>query len=189
MQMSQLKPASQLARRYGVKSVVFGSPGSGKTPLINTAPRPVLLVTEPGMLSMRGSNVPAWEAYSPALITEFFEWFMKSREAANFDTLGIDSISNIAEIILAEELKSLKFFTVESIANASDAMITKLGMIAGKSPYAFREDAQRFLKLASDDAEVSRMEEKTKSLEAQVAEMKAMLESLTNPKDETKKGK
>ncbi|WEL95556.1 hypothetical protein [Xanthomonas phage vB_XooS_NR08] len=108
MQMSQLKPASQLARRYGVKSVVFGSPGSGKTPLINTAPRPVLLVTEPGMLSMRGSNVPAWEAYSPALITEFFEWFMKSREAANFDTLGIDSISNIAEIILAEELSKVK---------------------------------------------------------------------------------
>lgn len=108
MQMSQLKPASQLARRYGVKSVVFGSPGSGKTPLVNTAPRPVLLVTEPGMLSMRGSSVPAWEAYSAPLITEFFEWFMKSREAANFDTLGIDSISNIAEIILAEELAKVK---------------------------------------------------------------------------------
>lgn len=108
MQMSQLKPASQLARRYGVKSVVFGAPGSGKTPLINTAPRPVLLVTEPGMLSMRGSNVPAWEAYTPQLIAEFFEWFMKSREASNFDTLGIDSISNIAEIILAEELSKVK---------------------------------------------------------------------------------
>lgn len=108
MQMSQLKPASQLARRYGVKSVVFGSPGSGKTPLINTAPRPVLLVTEPGMLSMRGSNVPAWEAYTAPLIVEFFEWFLKSREASNFDTLGIDSISNIAEIILAEELQKVK---------------------------------------------------------------------------------
>lgn len=108
MQMSQLKPASQLARRYGVKSVVFGAPGSGKTPLMNTAPRPVLLVTEPGMLSMRGSNIPAWEAYSAPLIVEFFDWFMKSREASNFDTLGIDSISNIAEIILAEELSKVK---------------------------------------------------------------------------------
>jgi len=108
MQMFQLKPASQLARRYGVKSVVFGAPGSGKTPLMNTAPRPVLLVTEPGMLSMRGSNIPAWEAYTAPLITEFFDWFMKSREASNFDTLGIDSISNIAEIILAEELAKVK---------------------------------------------------------------------------------
>lgn len=108
MQMSQLKPASQLARRYGVKATIFGGPGSGKTPLMNTAPRPVLLVTEPGMLSMRTSNIPAWEAYSSQLVTEFFDWFMKSREASNFDTLCIDSISNIAEIILAEELAKVK---------------------------------------------------------------------------------
>jgi AAA domain len=108
MQMSQLKPASQLARRYGVKATIFGGPGSGKTPLMNTAPRPVLLVTEPGMLSMRGSSIPAWEAYTPALVAEFFEWFMKSREASNFDTLGIDSISNIAELILADELAKVK---------------------------------------------------------------------------------
>ncbi|MCP5883106.1 ATP-binding protein, partial [Klebsiella pneumoniae] len=74
MQMSQLVPASQLTRRYGVKSVVFGGPGAGKTPLMQTAPRPVLLVTEPGMLSMRGSNIPCWEAPTPARINEFFEW-------------------------------------------------------------------------------------------------------------------
>ena len=108
MQMSQLKPASQLAKRYGVKATIFGGPGSGKTPLMNTAPRPVLLVTEPGMLSMRGSTIPAWEAYTPALVVEFFEWFMKSREASNFDTLCIDSISNIAELILADELAKVK---------------------------------------------------------------------------------
>lgn len=108
MQMSQLKPASQLARRYGVKATIFGGPGSGKTPLMNTAPRPVLLVTEPGMLSMRGSSIPAWEAYTSALVAEFFEWFMKSREASNFDTLCIDSISNIAELILADELAKVK---------------------------------------------------------------------------------
>ena len=108
MQMSQLKAASQLARRYGVKATIYGGPGSGKTPLTNTAPRPVLLVTEPGMLSMRTSNIPAWEAYSPGLIAEFFDWFMKSKEAVNFDTLCIDSISNIAEIVLAEELIKVK---------------------------------------------------------------------------------
>lgn len=108
MQMSQLKPASQLARRYGVKATIFGGPGSGKTPLINTTPRPVLLVTEPGMLSMRTSSIPAWEAYTPALVTEFFDWFMKSKESANFDTLAIDSISNIAEIVLIDELIKTK---------------------------------------------------------------------------------
>jgi len=108
MQMSHLKKASELARRYGVKATIFGGPGSGKTPLMNTAPRPVLLVTEPGMLSMRTSNIPAWEAYTPALVTEFFKWFMESKEASNFDTLCIDSISNVAELILMDELIKVK---------------------------------------------------------------------------------
>src|SRR5574343_577337 len=48
-----------------------------------------------------------------------------------------------------EELRALKFYTVDSIANASDQNIMRLGMIAGMSPYAFREKAQQFLKVAS----------------------------------------
>ena len=103
MQMSNLKPASSLANRFGVKSMIFGAPGSGKTPLIDTAPRPVLLVTEPGMLSMRHSKIPCWEGYTPKAIQEFFDWFTKSKETVNFDTLGIDSFSNLAELILSEE--------------------------------------------------------------------------------------
>jgi len=106
MDISMLKPASDLARVYGVKAVAYGGPGSGKTPLINTAPRPVLCATEPGLLSMRGSDVPTWEAYTPEKIYEFFDWLFKSKEAAEFDTVGIDSISQLSEIILIAKLKS-----------------------------------------------------------------------------------
>jgi len=108
MNLSDLKPASSLARRYGVKSVIFGGPGSGKTPLVNTAPNPVLLVTEPGMLSMRNSNVPCRLADSYSLIVDFLTWFFKSAEAKKFDTLAIDSITNVAEIILTEQLAAVK---------------------------------------------------------------------------------
>jgi len=108
MNINSLKPASQLARRYGVKSIIYGAPGSGKTPLINTAPKPVMLVTEPGMLSMRTSQIPAFEAPTGALISEFFEWFLKSKESSQFDTLAIDSGSQIAELILIEELARQK---------------------------------------------------------------------------------
>lgn len=104
MQASQLRPANELAKRYGIKAVVYGAPGSGKTPLVATAPRPVMLVTEPGMLSMRHSNVPAWEAYTAPRIVEFMEWVAKSKELSMFDTIAIDSLTNIAEIILADEL-------------------------------------------------------------------------------------
>lgn len=129
MNVNHLVPASQLAQRYGVKSIVFGAPGSGKTPLIQTAPRPVLLVTEPGMLSMRNAhNIPAWPAFDGPKIEEFFEWFMKSKEASQFDTLGIDSGSNIAEIILAEELKKQKH-GLKAYGTMSERVMEKLNAL------------------------------------------------------------
>jgi len=107
--MNQLKPASQLAQQFGVKCLTYGGPGMGKTPLIKTAPRPVLCVVEPGMLSMRdATNLPAWDAYTPERIEEFFTWLFQSNEAKNFDTVGIDSVSQLAEIFLTQELKRNK---------------------------------------------------------------------------------
>lgn len=108
MNLSQLRPAHQLAQRFGVKAITFGGPGSGKTPLTNTAPRPVLCVTEPGMLTMRNSNIPTWDAYTPQRIDEFFDWLSRSNETKNFDTVCVDSISQMAELFLTRELERWK---------------------------------------------------------------------------------
>lgn len=108
MQLNSLKPAGQLSQRFGVKAILYGQPGTGKTPMLNTAPRPVLLACEPGLLSMRGSQLPTFEAFTPEKIAEFFEWFFKSNETKNFDTVAIDSGSQLAEIILAQELTKQK---------------------------------------------------------------------------------
>jgi hypothetical protein len=105
MKMSDLRPANDFARSYGVKCVVYGEPGSGKTPIVNTAPRPVLCATEPGLLSMRGSTVPTFEAHTPEKINEFFDWLLSSAEAKNFDTIAFDSGSQHAEIELEVELR------------------------------------------------------------------------------------
>lgn len=102
MNANDLQPASAFAKIMGVKAVVYGSPGSGKTPLINTAPRPVLMATEPGLLSMRNSNVPTWIAPSKKRIDEFMQWFELSNEAKQFDTLAIDSTSQMCDIALDE---------------------------------------------------------------------------------------
>lgn len=105
MQASDLKPARDFAKAFGVKSICFGPPGSAKTPTVNTAPRPVLLATEPGLLSMRNSNVPTWIAPTTAKIDEFFKWFELSAEAKNFDTLAVDSISQMCDISLVDAKK------------------------------------------------------------------------------------
>lgn len=108
MKTSDLKPVSSLVQRYGVKCLAYGPPGGGKTPAIMSAPRPVLLVTEPGLMSMRGSTIPAWEGYTAEKIAEFFAWCGQSAETKNFDTICIDSISQLAEIILIKCLGSNK---------------------------------------------------------------------------------
>lgn len=108
MDQRDLKPASQFAKTYGCKAIVYGAPGSAKTPLINTCPRPVLLACEPGMLSMRGSNVPTFQAFTPTAIDDFFKWIFNSAEAKNFDTVAIDSASQMADIYLQDFDKKIK---------------------------------------------------------------------------------
>lgn len=108
MDQRDLKPAGDHSANFGCKCIVYGAAGSSKTPLINTAPRPVLLATEPGLLSMRGSKVMAYEAYTPQAIDGFFKWFFNSNETKNYDTLAIDSGSQIADIYLLAAQKANK---------------------------------------------------------------------------------
>lgn len=105
MNQNDLKPAKEFAQLFGVKAIIYGPPGVGKTPIINSAPRPVLLATEPGLLSMRNSNVPTWIAPTTAKIDEFFKWFELSSEAKGYDTLAIDSVSQMCDIALNEAKK------------------------------------------------------------------------------------
>lgn len=74
-----------------------------------------------------------------------------------------------------EEFRALKFFTVDSIANASDQNIQRVGMLAGMSPYAFREKAQQFLKIASGVAVANDAEKHAKEAEAKNAELTRQL--------------
>lgn len=96
--MSDLKPAKAFAQKFGVKAIVYGGPGSAKTPVcIKTSPRPVVLMSEPGFLSVRDSEAPTWPAFDPIKLKEFFDWFFTSNESKNFDTLVWDSTSQSAE--------------------------------------------------------------------------------------------
>jgi hypothetical protein len=103
MRISDLRPARTYAQQYGVKAIAYGPAGSGKTPLINTAPRPVICMCEPGFLSMRDSNVPTFEAFTVKKIVEFFDW-IESSDCRNFDTICIDSGSELADIVLKESI-------------------------------------------------------------------------------------
>ena len=73
----------------------------------------------------------------------------------------------------AEELRALKFYTVEQVAEASDAAITKMGMSAGMSPYSFRDKARAFLAKAKGDSDAYKREEELNALKAENEKIKA----------------
>jgi hypothetical protein len=69
----------------------------------------------------------------------------------------------------AEELRGMKFHTVESIANASDQQLQRMGMAVGMSPYAFRDKAKAFLNLATTAAETDKREQEINALKEELA--------------------
>ena len=73
----------------------------------------------------------------------------------------------------ADELRGLKFHTVESIADCSDQQLQRIGMVAGMSPHNFRLKAKAFLNLASDSAEVAQREQELQTLKEENAKIKA----------------
>jgi hypothetical protein len=73
----------------------------------------------------------------------------------------------------ADELKGIKFHTVDSVADASDQQIQRIGMIAGMSPFAFRDKAKAFLNLAEKVGDVNQREAEMQKLREENEALKA----------------
>jgi len=92
----------------GVKLLVYGNAGVGKTSLMATLPDAVILSAEGGLLSIQGADMPFIEINSMDTLKEAYQWLANSQEAAQFKSVGLDSISEIAEVVLNHEKKLTK---------------------------------------------------------------------------------
>jgi len=102
-----LKSTSGLSAN-GVKMLVYGNAGTGKTSLIPTLPNPVVLSAEGGLLSIQDANLPYVEVNSYETLMEAYQWLTESDEGKSFDSIALDSISEIAEVVLNHEKKIAK---------------------------------------------------------------------------------
>lgn len=100
----QLKRTKE-ATAQAVKLLVYGQAGAGKTSLIPTLPKPVILSAEGGLLSISDTNLPFIEINSMIDLREAYLWLTSSAEAAEFESVALDSISEIAEVCLNTEKK------------------------------------------------------------------------------------
>jgi phage nucleotide-binding protein len=92
----------------GVKLLVYGQAGAGKTALCATLPKPIVLSAEGGLLSIQDADLPFIEINSMATLMEAYKWLTESDEAKDFKSVALDSISEIAEVVLNAEKKATK---------------------------------------------------------------------------------
>jgi phage nucleotide-binding protein len=102
----KLQSTAQVAAN-GVKVLVYGHAGAGKTSLIRTLPNPVILSAEGGLLSIADSDLPFIEIKTIEDLREAYKW-ATSDEANQFQSVALDSISEIAEVVLNAEKKLTK---------------------------------------------------------------------------------
>ena len=91
-----------------VKILVHGQSGVGKTTLIGTLPNPVVISAEGGLLALADLEIPYLNVTSMSELNEAYEWLLNSKEADQFQSVAIDSISEIAEVVLNTEKKLTK---------------------------------------------------------------------------------
>ena len=103
----KLRSTNELAAD-GVKMLVFGAAGAGKTSLIPTLPSPIVLSAESGLLSIAGADVPFIEVTDMETLREAYTWLAESKEAEGFKSVCLDSISEVAEVVLAPEMRKNK---------------------------------------------------------------------------------
>lgn len=104
----KITTAAQAAALHGVKILCYGRAGMGKTTLCATAPTPIILSAEAGLLSLRQYDIPVIEIRTIDDLQDAYQWATESAEAAPFETICLDSLSEIAEVVLTNAKRTSK---------------------------------------------------------------------------------
>jgi hypothetical protein len=143
------------------------------------AGRPIFKEFDFVRIMIPGDNLTEIDTYAQESHKQRFprQWAHYQNQVSNHEDIIGTPLEQWPQVTRsqAEELRGLKFHTVESIADCSDQQLQRIGMVAGMSPHNFRLKAKAFLNLATDSAEVAQRQ----------AEMQALKEENAKIKEET----
>jgi phage nucleotide-binding protein len=94
------------SKLHGLKVTVYGPAGAGKTMLSATTGAPtIILSAEAGLLSIRNFDIPVVECKTMEDVIDAYNYLVSSAEAQHYEWVVLDSISEIAEVVLTAEKK------------------------------------------------------------------------------------
>jgi len=96
-------------KKLPINVLVYGRSGIGKTWLIPTCPKPIIISTESGLLSIAGDDFPEIPVIKVSTLEDLKVAFKTvKKNKGKFKTVCLDSITDIAEAILSHLKKNTK---------------------------------------------------------------------------------
>ncbi len=94
----------------GIKIALFGESGVGKTFQIASLDRPFIISAEKGLLTLKrlGVDFPYIEVHSFEELCETYTYITAEENIGTWQTLVIDSVSEVAEVVLSDYKKTNK---------------------------------------------------------------------------------
>jgi len=143
----------------------------------NEAGRPIFKEFDFVRIMIPGDNLTEIDTYAQESHKQRFprQWAHYQNQVAGQEDIVGTPLDQWPQVTRsqAEELRGLKFYTVEAIADCSDQQLQRIGMVAGMSPHNFRLKAKAFLNLANESAEVAQRESELQALKEENAKIKA----------------
>jgi len=101
-----------IAKKSGVKLLCFGKSGVGKSSIFRTTGKTLLISSESGELVL--NDIDTVDIIRVKTLNELKEAYKYAKEHTDdYDTIGIDSISDIGEIIVAELKKDPEYSSMK----------------------------------------------------------------------------
>lgn len=91
----------------GVKCVVYGGAGVGKTRLCATAPKPIIISAEEGLLSLADLDTPV-DYVEIHTLKDLTKIYNELKNDTYYETICLDSLSEICEALIVEILPNYK---------------------------------------------------------------------------------
>lgn len=93
-----------VSAKQGVKIMGYARSGIGKTYLIKTAPKPFALSSERGLLSLQKENIPYVNIRLISDLDKMLTWLYQRGDDERIQTVCLDSITDIADTVVENEL-------------------------------------------------------------------------------------
>lgn len=183
--MFEEEKASALAVRFYQREVEMGYESE-------QAGRPVYKMQDYVRIEIPGNSTSIIDTFANESHKQRFpmEWARYQNEKVDGEISGTLlrdwPLLNAAQ---AAELKHFKFYTVEQVANASDAQIASVGMLVGMAPHSFREKAKAYIAHAKDSAVVQAQGDELRKRDQEIADLRAEIERLARLQESKPRGR